>query len=171
MNGVRQNNRIRTAINTRPESPSWLSGRLARSARTTSRYRDPHRSPQGEPLTRNLAPHAKLRVLLASVCERSNMATFKQARVFLYRSHPTPPKTSQSFRRHLRAQRAIPLLLSPHAFSSIEASSLSPRGFARRVRLPMLMGALRFRFERAMNLAGRRPDPPLPLAAFALRGG
>lgn len=82
---------------------------------------------------RNLAPHAKLRVLLASVCERFDMAASWQARVFLYRLRPTPPKTSQSFRRHLRAQRAIRLLFLPRGFFSIAVPAF-PRSEVRKNR-------------------------------------
>ena len=82
---------------------------------------------------RNLAPHAKLRVLLASVCERFDMAASWQARVFLYRLRSTPPKTLQSFRRHLRAQRAIRLLFLPRGFFSIAVPAF-PRSEVRKNR-------------------------------------
>lgn len=46
---------------------------------------------------------------------------------------PTPPKTSQSFRRHLRAQRAIRLLFLPRGFFSIAVPAF-PRSEVRKNR-------------------------------------
>ena len=109
-----------------------------------------------------LGPHAKLHVLLASERERFDMAASYLALSFLYRLRPTPPKTSRSFRRHLRAQRAIRLLLLLRGFFdrgivSISARFRAPRPFAHacaRASIPV-----RTRYE--PGWAPPRPAPPL----------
>lgn len=97
------------------------------------------------------------------------MAASYLALSFLYRLRPTPPKTSRSFRRHLRAQRAIRLLLLLRGFFDRGIVSISARFRATRP-LAHACGRtsipVRTRYEPGWAL----PRPAPPLSRFSRHG-